>query len=201
MTNPNGWFGNNSEVGGRNSEFGIRNSEFGIRNSEFGIRKQLSFLPTSNFQLPTYSYMLGDYQLTELPMTAQRLDGKAISKQIQAETKTKVAEFVAQSGHAPVLAAVLVGDDPASQVYVRNKERACKRVGIESRLIRMSAESSTEDLLAKVVELNQDSDVSGILVQLPLPDQCDSRAILDAINPDKDVDAFHPHNVGLISQG
>ena len=134
-------------------------------------------------------------------MTAQRLDGKAISKQIQAETKTKVAEFVAQSGRAPVLAAVLVGDDPASQVYVRNKERACKRVGIESRLIRMSAESSTEDLLAKVEELNQDSDISGILVQLPLPDQCDARVILDAINPDKDVDAFHPHNVGLISQG
>ena len=134
-------------------------------------------------------------------MTAQRLDGKAISKQIQAETKIKVADFVSQSGHAPVLAAVLVGDDPASQVYVRNKERACKRVGIESRLIRMSADSSTQDLLDKVNELNQDSQVSGILVQLPLPDQCDSRAILDAINPDKDVDAFHPHNVGLISQG
>lgn len=134
-------------------------------------------------------------------MTAQRLDGKAISKQIQAETKIKVADFVSQSGHAPVLAAILVGDDPASQVYVRNKERACKRVGIESRLIRMSAESSTQDLLAKVNELNQDSRVSGILVQLPLPDQCDARAILDAINPDKDVDAFHPHNVGLISQG
>ncbi len=134
-------------------------------------------------------------------MTAQRLDGKAISKQIQAETKTKVAEFVSQSGRAPVLAAVLVGDDPASQVYVRNKERACKRVGIESRLIRMSGESSTEDLLAKVNELNNAPEVSGILVQLPLPDQCDSRTILDAINPNKDVDAFHPHNVGLISQG
>ena len=134
-------------------------------------------------------------------MPAQRLDGKAISKQIQAETKTKVAAFVAQTGKAPVLAAVLVGDDPASQVYVRNKERACKRVGIESRLIRMSGDSSTKDLLTKVEELNQDSDVSGILVQLPLPDQCDSRAILDAVHPDKDVDAFHPHNVGLISQG
>lgn len=134
-------------------------------------------------------------------MPAQRLDGKAISKQIQAETKTKVADFVAQTGKAPVLAAVLVGDDPASQVYVRNKERACKRVGIESRLIRMSGDSSTKDLLTKVEELNQDSDVSGILVQLPLPDQCDSRAILDAVHPDKDVDAFHPHNVGLISQG
>ena len=134
-------------------------------------------------------------------MPAQRLDGKAISKQIQAETKIKVADFISKSGHAPVLAAVLVGDDPASQVYVRNKERACKRVGIESRLIRMSADSSTQDLLDKVNELNQDSQVSGILVQLPLPDQCDSREILDAINPDKDVDAFHPHNVGLISQG
>jgi len=134
-------------------------------------------------------------------MAATLLDGKGISKQIQAETKLKVAEFVEQHQVQPVLAAVLVGDDPASQVYVRNKERACKRVGIASQLHRMSATSSTEDLLAMVKQLNEDQSVSGILVQLPLPDQIDSRSVLDAIDPVKDVDAFHPHNVGLISQG
>ena len=134
-------------------------------------------------------------------MAAEILDGKGISKQIQAETKTKVAKFVGQFGVKPVLAAVLVGDDPASQVYVRNKERACARVGIESQLHRMPASSTTDDVLAKVKQLNGDANVNGILVQLPLPDQADARGILDAIDPMKDVDAFHPHNVGLISQG
>lgn len=134
-------------------------------------------------------------------MAAEILDGKGISKQIQAETKNKVAQFVARFGDKPVLAAVLVGDDPASQVYVRNKERACTRVGIESQLHRMSTSSTTDDVLAKVNQLNDDANINGILVQLPLPQQADARAILDAIDPLKDVDAFHPHNVGLISQG
>lgn len=134
-------------------------------------------------------------------MSAKILDGKEIAKQIQTETKKSVEKFVSENGHPPKLAAVLVGDDPASQVYVRNKERACKRAGIESQLYRLPASSTTEDVLAQVNELNDDSTVSGILVQLPLPDQCDARFILDAIDPIKDVDAFHPHNVGLISQG
>ncbi len=134
-------------------------------------------------------------------MAAEILDGKGISKQIQSETKTKVAQFVTQFGIKPVLAAVLVGDDPASHVYVRNKERACARVGIESQLHRMSSSSSTDDVLARVMQLNDDPIVNGILVQLPLPDQADARVVLDAIDPLKDVDAFHPHNVGLISQG
>ncbi len=134
-------------------------------------------------------------------MPAEILDGKAIAKQIQAETKQKVADFVAAGGPQPKLAAVLVGEDPASQVYVRNKERACKRVGIASELVRMPADSSTETLLEKVRQLNNDAAVSGILVQLPLPDQIDARLVLDTIDPNKDVDAFHPHNVGLISQG
>ena len=134
-------------------------------------------------------------------MPAEILDGKAIAKQIQAETKQKVANFVAAGGPQPKLAAVLVGEDPASQVYVRNKERACKRVGIASELVRMPADSSTETLLEKVRQLNNDAAVSGILVQLPLPDQIDARLVLDTIDPNKDVDAFHPHNVGLISQG
>ncbi|MEM9942191.1 MAG: bifunctional methylenetetrahydrofolate dehydrogenase/methenyltetrahydrofolate cyclohydrolase FolD [Planctomycetota bacterium] len=134
-------------------------------------------------------------------MTANILDGKATSKQIQAETKTKVEAFQSESGITPCLAAVLVGEDPASQVYVRNKERACQRAGMRSVLHRLPDSSSTQDLLDKVNTLNNDSSVHGILVQLPLPQQCDARVILDAIDPAKDVDAFHPHNVGLISQG
>ncbi len=134
-------------------------------------------------------------------MTAQLLDGKAISKQIQAETKIKVGEFVARHQHAPVLAAVLVGDDPASHVYVRNKERACTRVGIDSQLHRMPGSSTTEEVLDRVRQLNEDATVNGILVQLPLPPQVDSQVVLDAVDARKDVDAFHPQNVGLISQG
>ena len=134
-------------------------------------------------------------------MAASLIDGKAISKQIQAELKLKVQSFVDESKVQPMLAAVLVGDDPASQVYVRNKERACKRVGIKSELIRMPATSTTEELLAKVNELNDNPGVNGILVQLPLPDQVDAQQVLDAVDPKKDVDAFHPENVGLLSQG
>lgn len=134
-------------------------------------------------------------------MTAKILDGKAIAKQIQAEIKTEVAEFVEQSGVTPTLAAVLVGEDPASQVYVRNKERACKRAGLNSQLHRMSSDSTTEQVLAKVNALNDDPSVHGILVQLPLPEQVDSLLVLDAVDWRKDVDAFHPTNVGLISQG
>jgi len=134
-------------------------------------------------------------------MSAKLLDGKGISKEIQKETKVKVEQFIASHAKSPVLAAVLVGDDPASQVYVRNKERACARAGIESQLHRLPATSTTEDILAKVVELNKNHQVNGVLVQLPLPEQADSQVILDAIDPLKDVDAFHPYNVGLISQG
>lgn len=134
-------------------------------------------------------------------MTAKILDGKAIAKQIQAEIKIEVAAFVEESGVTPTLAAVLVGEDPASQVYVRNKERACKRAGLNSQLHRMSSESTTEEVLAKVNSLNEDPAVHGILVQLPLPKQVDSLLVLDAVDWRKDVDAFHPTNVGLISQG
>ncbi len=134
-------------------------------------------------------------------MAAKLLDGKAISKQIQSETKTKVAAFVAAGNEPPALAAVLVGDDPASQVYVRNKERACARAGIASQLHRMPSTCTTADVLAMVTQLNNDSSVNGILVQLPLPADVDTQLILDTVDARKDVDAFHPHNVGLISQG
>lgn len=134
-------------------------------------------------------------------MSAKVLDGKKISKEIQAEIKERVAAFVATHHQSPTLAAVLVGEDPASQVYVRNKERACERAGINSRLFRMPAESTTEDVLELIQQLNDDAAVNGILVQLPLPSGVDTQVVLDAVHPVKDVDAFHPTNVGLISQG
>ncbi len=134
-------------------------------------------------------------------MAAQLLDGKSISHQIQTETRIAVARFVADGNPAPTLAAVLVGTDPASQVYVRNKELACHRVGIQSQLHRLPADLSTGEIVALVQRLNQDPLVNGILVQLPLPSQIDTQAVLDMVDPRKDVDAFHPQNVGLISQG
>lgn len=134
-------------------------------------------------------------------MTAEILDGKAIAKQIREELKTEVAEFVQQHNRVPKLAAVLVGDDPASQVYVRNKEKACAKAGIESVLHRLADTTSQAELLALISELNNDDSVSGILVQLPLPKQIDEQSVLDAVAPQKDVDAFHPDNVGRMSQG
>jgi len=134
-------------------------------------------------------------------MTAQNIDGKTISKKLQAEIGKAAQEFFDQTGVKPKLAAVLVGEDPASQVYVRNKERACARANIESELIRMPASSTTADLIDQVRKLNNDPKVHGILVQLPLPDGVDATEVLDTILPEKDVDAFHPENVGLLSQG
>lgn len=134
-------------------------------------------------------------------MTAQILDGKAIALQIRQEVRLEVENLIQTSGVRPCLAAVLVGDDPASQVYVRNKEIACDKAGMESRLHRLPATTSTEALLDLLSELNLDETVHGILVQLPLPQQIDERRVLDAIRPSKDVDAFAPENVGLISQG
>lgn len=134
-------------------------------------------------------------------MTAEILDGKAIAKQIRDELAIEVAEFIQNFGRVPKLAAVLVGDDPASQVYVRNKEHACGTVGIESELHRLPAETTQEELLDLIAKLNKDDSVSGILVQLPLPKQIEEQRILDAISAWKDVDAFHPENVGRMSQG
>ena len=134
-------------------------------------------------------------------MTAQIIDGKTISKKIQAEIGKAAGEFFDQTGVKPKLAAVLVGEDPASQVYVRNKERACARANIESELFRLPASSTTAQVIDLVKQLNGDPQVHGILVQLPLPDGVDAIEVLDTIEPQKDVDAFHPENVGLLSQG
>ncbi|MGN6136014.1 MAG: bifunctional 5,10-methylenetetrahydrofolate dehydrogenase/5,10-methenyltetrahydrofolate cyclohydrolase [Aureliella sp.] len=129
------------------------------------------------------------------------LDGKTTAEAIRAEIRQEVVQYQAETGRSPTLAAVLVGDDPASQVYVRNKERACAAVGMASRLTRLPESTTTAQLLELLARLNADRDVHGILVQLPLPKQVDAQAVLDAVDPLKDVDAFAPENVGLLSQG
>lgn len=134
-------------------------------------------------------------------MNAKILDGKSLALQIRGEIAERVMVLGQQTGVIPCLAAILVGDDPASQVYVRNKEIACGKAGMESRLFRLPASTTTEELLNLLKQLNGDSGIHGILVQLPLPSQIDERRVLDAVLPGKDVDAFSPENVGLISQG
>ncbi len=134
-------------------------------------------------------------------MPAKILDGKALATQIEAELAEGVADFLENNGHEPTLAAVLVGDDPASAVYVKHKRLACERVGIESQLHKLPAETSEEELLSLVAKLNADDVVNGILVQVPLPRQIREQKVLDAVHPLKDVDCFHPENVGLMVQG
>lgn len=134
-------------------------------------------------------------------MTARLIDGKKISKAVRQQVATAAARLLSESDVVPHLAAVLVGDDPASQVYVRNKERACLKCGLKSTLHRLSETTSQQQLLDLVRTLNDDASVHGILVQLPLPAQIDATEILDAIAPAKDVDGFHAENVGLMLQG
>src|SRR5579872_5939303 len=120
-------------------------------------------------------------------MSATILDGKALAAELQAELAVDVAEFIGNNGVVPSLAAVLVGDDPASEVYVRNKRQACERAGMESHLHRLPADVSTEDVLSLVHKLDRNDTVHGILVQLPLPATVDATRVLDAVNPLKDV--------------
>lgn len=134
-------------------------------------------------------------------MTAILLDGKQMAEQIRGELSGEVAAFVDRSGVRPNLAAVLVGDFAPSEVYVRNKEKACQRVGIGSHVHRLGSQTSEPELLQLIEQLNQDPAVHGILVQLPLPRHIRESRVLDAIDPLKDVDAFHPENVGRIAQG
>ena len=134
-------------------------------------------------------------------MTARILDGKATAAAIRDEIAAEVGQWRQAGGPVPVLAAVLVGEDPASQVYVRNKERACQSVGMSSRLIRRPAATSTAQLIDLLAQLNEDPRVSGVLVQLPLPAGIDTQRVLDSVHPLKDVDAFAPENVGLLVQG
>ncbi len=140
-------------------------------------------------------------RLESLRVTAQILDGKATAAKIREEIALEITAWRDSGKPAPMLAAVLVGEDPASQVYVRNKEKACQSVGIASRVIRKPDNTTTEELLELLAELNADPMISGILVQLPLPKQIDAQRVLDSVLPLKDVDAFAPENVGLMVQG
>ena len=133
-------------------------------------------------------------------MSAQILDGKALAAEIRSEVKTQVAAL-AEKGVSTALAVILVGDDSASQVYVRNKIKASADTGIRSLEFRMPAETTQQQLLAKIAELNVDESVDGILVQLPLPKQINADAVISAIDPAKDVDGFHVANAGALVTG
>lgn len=128
------------------------------------------------------------------------MDGKALSLKLKEQMKQRI-EQLKQQGINPKLVVVLVGDNSASQVYVRNKHKSCGEVGIESEVITMPEQTSQQELLEVVERLNQDETVDGILVQLPLPKQIDEKTVLRSILPEKDVDGFHPVNVGLLSIG
>ena len=134
-------------------------------------------------------------------MSAQIIDGRKIAEKLRGEIARDARELLTRNGIVPHLAAVLVGDDPASAVYVRNKQLACEKAGLKSTLIKLAAETTGAELFGIVERLNADASVHGILVQLPLPRQIESQKILDAVAPLKDVDCFHPENVGLLSQG
>ena len=131
---------------------------------------------------------------------AQVIDGKAIAAKIRAELKVSVAELKTK-GIVPGLAVVLVGEDPASKVYVSMKEKACADVGIFSDEHKLPVETSEKELLELIARLNADPKINGILVQLPLPKQINTEKVLEAISPDKDVDGFHPYNVGRLMVG
>lgn len=133
-------------------------------------------------------------------MTAQIINGKNISQQVRKNVAEEVATRTAQGLRAPGLAVILVGADPASQVYVGSKRRACEEVGFVSKSYDLERDSSQETLLALIDELNADTTIDGILVQLPLPEHIDTTVVLEHIRPDKDVDGFHPYNVGRLSQ-
>ncbi|GAB2896332.1 bifunctional methylenetetrahydrofolate dehydrogenase/methenyltetrahydrofolate cyclohydrolase FolD [Uliginosibacterium flavum] len=133
-------------------------------------------------------------------MTARNIDGVALSAQVRGEIAQRAAELTAQ-GVQPSLAVILVGGDPASAVYVRNKVAGCEKTGIRSLKFEYPADAAPEEVFAKIAELNADPSVHGILVQLPLPKQFDADKVLEAISPEKDVDGFHAENFGLLLQG
>ncbi len=131
-------------------------------------------------------------------MTAKIIDGNAIAASIRQEIRAQVEKLEQAGNRVPGLAVILVGDDPASHIYVKNKRRDCYEVRFKSDARHLSADISQDELLATIEELNADESIDGIMVQLPLPDHIDTLAIMDAIDPNKDVDGFHPYNVGRL---
>lgn len=134
-------------------------------------------------------------------MAASLIDGKAIATEVRAEVKASVAEFSAESGRRPVLATVLVGEDPASEVYVANKHRACEETGMESRHLSLPTDTTETELVQRVGQLGADDEVDGILVQLPVPAQIDPDVVISSIPYQKDVDGLNPYNAGLLASG
>ncbi|HZV06529.1 MAG TPA: bifunctional methylenetetrahydrofolate dehydrogenase/methenyltetrahydrofolate cyclohydrolase FolD [Gemmataceae bacterium] len=134
-------------------------------------------------------------------MTAALLDGKQLAQVMQGEIAVEAAELLRTSGIRPGLAAVLVGDNPASQIYVKNKRRACEKAGIASWLHTLPADTTEADLITLLARLNADPAVHGILVQLPLPKHINEAVLVDAVSPHKDVDGFSPHSLGLLAAG
>lgn len=132
-------------------------------------------------------------------MTAKIIDGKAVARAVREKVKAKVEERVSQGLRAPGLAVILIGDDPASSVYVNNKKRACEEVGVVSKSYHWSEQTTQKELLELINQLNEDSSVDGILVQLPLPAHIDPEIVIESIHPDKDVDGFHPYNIGRLT--
>jgi len=132
---------------------------------------------------------------------AEIIDGKKVSEHIRAEIAEGVEKLKGETGITPGLAAVLVGDDPASEIYVRNKRKACANAGMHSEEHKLPAETTEQELLNLVDTLNNDPNIHGILVQLPLPDHINESKVLRAVSPLKDVDGFHPYNVGLLVEG
>jgi methylenetetrahydrofolate dehydrogenase (NADP+)/methenyltetrahydrofolate cyclohydrolase len=132
-------------------------------------------------------------------MSAQLIDGKAIAAQVRSEVKEAVSSRIDQGKRPPGLAVILVGDNPASEVYVRNKRKACEEAGLLSRSYDLPASTSQEELLNLIDTLNADAEIDGILVQLPVPEHIDPETIIERIRPDKDVDGFHPYNIGRLA--
>ena len=133
-------------------------------------------------------------------MSAQIIDGKQIAAELRESVRIRIAERISKGHRAPGLAVILVGEDHASQVYVRKKREACEHAGIISSAFDLPADTSQQQLLGLIEELNDDEAIDGILVQLPLPEQINEATIIDAIHPDKDVDGFHPYNIGRLTQ-
>lgn len=130
--------------------------------------------------------------------TMEKMDGKALSLLIETDIKNNVLDYVSKGYRSPKLVVLLIGDNPASVTYVKNKEKACERVGIKSEVIRMTSEVSTEDVLKVVKQLNNDNTVDGILVQLPIPKHLDVNTIIESLDPNKDVDGLHSNNIAKL---
>lgn len=148
----------------------------------------------------SYFIMTGILLAEKITMTASLLDGKALAARKNHEIRHNITHNITKGQRAPGLAVILVGSDPASEIYVNNKRKACAEVGIISHSFNLPATTSEQHLIALIEQLNQARDIDGILVQLPLPEHIDSYRIIECINPHKDIDGFHPYNLGRLAQ-